>query len=486
MVKSLAEADPQNLMRIPTWRKSSGLGRTGQPATALIDTSVYQESWLERQAQLHFFAYYYDGSIYRQAAEWARGNAYSPSVTPPSIYLNYARLIIDRLSAFSFDRVRGVALGEETISSRGESPLGEEAASPAATFLGGFLHHSQFLQQLTSIAREALLFGDVLLRLVHTPASSFPLAFSLIPAEEFDYEHDPRDIGQVRFVRREFRYSDAAGVLRIHREDILPDRCLYYRDEVQSGSHLLRRGKMLAMTVLGGGRPQPLAVEREVLHPFGFIPAVHLKNRPRPGEKFGESELADLTPILDDINWKVSQRSRNISRTMNAILKNVNGRLVQDQLDDTQIVTVLGDGAQLEYLVNDSDIGAVQTHLEELKQALTHLTGVVMMSPEKLTSVGPLSGFALSILYEPLINAAKSKRRTLGSGIERFLQMVLEAGARLGQLTQAEASAYAPRLSYEPDLHFSEAEKLTRLKRELLAKQSGLASDAPLTATDES
>lgn len=473
-------------MKILSWRKSGGLGKTGQSTPAFIETAAYRESWIERQARLRLLARYYEGSIYRHVAEWARGNGYAPSVTPPSMYINYARLLVDRLSAFSFDRACGVALGEAMLTSQGEPPADGAPSSPAASFLSGFLQHSRFLEQLPTMAREALLFGDVLLRLVHTPEASFPLTFSVIPAEEFDYEHDPRDISRVRFVRQEFRYWEAAGALRLHREDIFSDRLVYYRDEVQAGSRLRMRGKLLATTVLEGARVQPLPVERELPNPFGFIPAVHLKNRPRLGEKFGESELADLTPILDDINWKVSQRSRNISRTMNAILKNVNGRLVQDQIDDTQIVTVLGDGAQLEYLVNDSDVGAVQTHVEELKQALTNLSGVVMMTPEKLTSVGPLSGFALSILYEPLINAAKNKRRTLGSGMERFLQMVLNAGASLGQLTDGEASAHAPRLIYEPDLHFSEAEKLTRLKRQLLAKQSGLGSKAPVMAVDES
>jgi len=473
-------------MGILSWRKRDGLGETSHSAAAFIDTPAYRETWLERQARLRFLASYYDGSIYRRVAEWARGNGYSPSVTPPSIYLNYSRLLVDRLSAFSFDRVRGIALGEAMVSSRGESPEGTGNGSPAVAFLGSFLLHTQFLRQLASVAREALLFGDVLLRLVHTPGASFPLTFSLIPAEEFDYEHEPRDIGQVRFVRQESRYWDAAGVFRLHREDLFSDRLVHYRDEVQAGSRLRMRGKLLAVGVLAGSRAQPLMVERELANRLGFIPAVHLKNRPRLGEKFGESELAALTPILDDINWKVSQRSRNISRTMNAILKNVNGRLVQDQLDDTQIVSVLGEGAQLEYLVNDSDVSVVQTHIEELKQALTHLTGVVMMSPEKLTSVGPLSGFALSILYEPLINAAKSKRRTLGSGIERFLQMVLAAAVKLGHITQEQAAGSSPRLVYEPDLHFSESEKLTRLKRELLAKEAGLTSDAALTSRDES
>lgn len=467
-------------MRIKARKRLNGLDNTSRSTAAHIETPAYQESWSERLARLRFFAHYYTGTVYQDASEWARENGYAPSVTPPNLYINYARFLIDRLAAFGFDRVRGVALGETILTPLGEDPSGGDSPSPATAFLAAFLRQSHFLRQLTTIAREALLFGDVLLRLVPTAEADSPLTFSLIPAEEFDYEHDPRDVSRVRFVREEFRYRNEAGVLMLHREDLLPKRFLYYRDEQQTGDNLLRRGKLLAMRVLGGGRAQPLAVEREVPNPFGFIPAVHLKNRPRLGEKFGESELAGLTSILDDINWKVSQRSRNISRTMNAILKNVNGRLVQDQLDDTPIVSVLGDGAQLEYLVNDSDVSVVQTHIDGLKQALTDLTGVVMMSPEKLTSVGPLSGFALSILYEPLINAAKNKRGTLGSGMERFLQMVLDAGASIGKLTESEASAFAPRLVYEPDLHFSESEKLTQLKRQLLAQKAGLSPDTAL------
>ncbi|RLC65675.1 MAG: hypothetical protein DRI48_06495 [Chloroflexi bacterium] len=115
----------------------------------------------------------------------------------------------------------------------------------------------------------------------------------------------------------------------------------------------------------------------------------------------------------------------------------------------------------------------MQTHISELKQALTDLTGVVMLNPDKLTSVGAMSGFALSILYEPLLNAARAKRREIGHSIENFLELVLDAGVKLGLVPAKEAEMARPRIAYTADLQFTEQEKLTRLRRELLEAESG-------------
>jgi len=438
---------------------------TGQ-RKGYIDTVAGREERQSRNAKLSLYARYYSGDVYRHPAEWASGNGYATSVSPPDIYINYARFLIDRLASFSFDRAVGVRMrpNGEVVS--------EDSETVSERFLADFIRTSRFLSRLTPVAREALLFGDVLLKLQHNAGGVFPLTFAVIPAEEFDFEHSPRDLAEVRFIREEFTYYDDAGAPAIHREELHSDRVVYYRDEALSEPAGKRLWPALLSHVLAERTPL-LAVEREVAHPFGRIPAVHVRNRPQLGAKFGVSELADLTPLLDDVNWKMAQRSRNISRTMNAILKNINGRLVNDQLDDTQIVSVIGDNAELEYLINDSDLSPVQAHISELKQALTDLTGVVMLSPDKLTSVGAMSGFALSILYEPLLNAARAKRQEIGRSVEDFLELVLDAGVKLGLVPEQEVQAARPCLTYAPDLQFTEQEKLTRLRRELLAAESG-------------
>lgn len=435
-------------------------------AKGYIDTAAGREERHSRMAKLRLYARYYGGDVYQHPAEWASGNGYATSVSPPEIYINYARFLTDRLASFSFDRAIGVKLRPNN------DVVSENSETATERFLANFIHTSRFLSRLTPIAREALLFGDVLLKLQYTAGGTSPLTFAVIPAEEFDFEHSPRDLADIRFVREEFVYYDDAGARAIHREELHPDRVIYYRDEALSEPAAKRFLPTLLSNMLPERLP-PLEMEHEASHPFGRIPAVHVRNRPRLGMKFGVSELADLTPLLDDVNWKMAQRSRNISRTMNAILKNINGRLVSDQLDDTQIVSVIGENAELEYLTNDSDLAPVQSHLSELKQALTDLTGVVMLSPDKLTSVGAMSGFALSIIYEPLLNAARAKRREIGRSVENFLELVLDAGVKLGLIPKEEMETARPCLIYAPDLQFTEQEKLTRLRRELLAAESG-------------
>jgi hypothetical protein len=453
-------------MAIRTWRNLRKLDTTRRQS--FLDTELAAEERAARLSRLRHFSRYYSGDIYRFPALWAAAAGYSAGVAPPSIYVNYARCLIDRLASFSFDRATGVSLAPS-----GE-PVGAEHPDAAGRFLAGFLHSSRLLARLTSAAREALLFGDVLLRLLHTPSSQFPLSFSLVPAEEFDFEHNPLDIAEVRFVREEFSFYDSAGALLSHREDIHDGNTVIYRDQPTQQAP----PRLGAFALKPGLSAQAFSVERELPTPFSFIPAMHVRNRPRTGEKFGTSELDSLTPLLDDINWKLAQRSRNISRTMNAVIKNINGRIVTEQLDDMPIISVIGENAQLEYLTNNADLTPAAAHIADLKQALSELTGVVMLSPDKLGSVGAMSGFALSILYEPLLNAARTKRREIGGCVEDFLKMVLRAGAELGLITPAEAETAQPCINYAPDMQFTEQEKLTRLRRELLAAENNL----PLTA----
>lgn len=451
--------------------------------TSRIESAEYRKSFLERLETIRFFRHYYSGEIYRHRADWIRGNSYSPSLETPSIYVNYARYVVDKLATTAFGAVQGIRLGEELIPVRSSKATTLEL-SQAGRFLSRFLASTKFLNELAGICREVLITGDCALKLYFTPHTSFPLSFTVIAAESFDFEHEPDDLSRIQFLHEEYSFPEGEKAIRIRREDTYEDKVVIYKDLVRARfrnpvlSRLLGNHSYLMFPSL------PAAVERVLQNPFGFIPFVHLANRRPRGEKFGVSELKDITTILDDINYKVSQRSRNISRTMNAIIKNINGRLIYDRFDDTQIISVIGDGAELDYLVNSSNLEPVEAHISWLKQALTDLTGVIMLSPEKLTSIGPMSGFALSILYEPLLHAARAKRAELGTKIEEFLGMVIRAGLALGYI-KGEDNFAQPSLVYAPDLQFTEEEKLTRLKRLILAKKSLPADEISLIAMND-
>jgi hypothetical protein len=109
--------------------------------------------------KLKLYAHYYSGDVYQHPAEWASGNGYATSVSPPDIYINYARFLIDRLASFSFDRAVGVRMRPNAdVVSEGSETVSER-------FLADFIRTSRFLSRLTPVARETLLFGDALLKL---------------------------------------------------------------------------------------------------------------------------------------------------------------------------------------------------------------------------------------------------------------------------------------------------------------------------------
>ena len=95
-------------MPLRTWRNLRKLDTTTNHF--YLDTERAGEERAVRLAKLRQYARYYAGDIYRHPADWSIAAGYSAGVKPPSIYVNYARSLIDRLASFSFDRANGVSL----------------------------------------------------------------------------------------------------------------------------------------------------------------------------------------------------------------------------------------------------------------------------------------------------------------------------------------------------------------------------------------
>jgi hypothetical protein len=112
-----------------------------------IDTEAGREEWRARTAKLRLFARYYCGDVYSHPAEWANGNGYATSVSPPNIYVNYARFLIDRLASFSFDRVEGVRVLP------GGNVVSEDSGAESERFLAGFLGTTIWSCALAVVAR---------------------------------------------------------------------------------------------------------------------------------------------------------------------------------------------------------------------------------------------------------------------------------------------------------------------------------------------
>lgn len=430
-----------------------------------LDTPNGRAERRERQRWMGLYDAYFTAGQYLNTREWKSLLGYKVDIEPPTLVVNYPRLFVERPAHFAFDRVKGA-----------EAEDGELQG-----FLNDVLLSSGIIERLYELAIEASVKGDALLVFDFDPKSpDDPFPIKLVKAEDYTIEADPHDASRIRFVRIEYRYLDESGAEVWYRQELHPDKIMSFKAEPVRGRGIWATGSGLDLLGIAPEEPVDWRLTSLKKNEFGFIPAVLVKNRARSGEVYGRSDLADLLTLFDDLNWKLSQRSRNISRTMNAILKNINGRILNDVISEDTVLNVIGENADVSYLVNDADMREIATHIGDLRRAMSEISGVTVLDPEKLTGLGSLSGFALSVLYEPLIALAEKKRRVIGGGVERLLSLILRSVAKLGMF-EGEPESFKVKLNYGAMFNQSEAELFDRQARLLAGLEAGVLSREHVT-----
>ncbi len=425
-----------------------------------LDTVEGKREAHERARRIKLYDAYYEGEPYRDRREWRNLLNYIADIEPPSIVVNYPRLIVERPTHFAFDRVRGVAAKDASLQD----------------FVSKIVQSNDLIRRLGEISVEASICGDCLLSFdFNSNETVNPFPIKLTRADDYTVEYDPLDPARVSFYRIERRYIDDDGKEKRIREELHSDKFVRYEATNVRPRGLWGSGNLLQYLGVVSDEPLEWRIVSLTKNRFGFLPTVLVKNRGRSGTAYGESDLSDLLTIFDDINWKLSQRSRNISRTMNAILKNVNGRILNDYVNEDAVLNVIGENAQVGYLVNDADMSQISTHLSELRRALSEVSGVTMLDPEKFTGFGVMSGFALSVLYEPLMALAESKRRAIGGAVERLLSLIVKAAMTFG-IVEGEPADCGVSIVYGPMMRSSESELFDRQSRLLTAMEAGVVT----------
>ena len=175
-------------------------------------------------------------------------------------------------------------------------------------------------------------------------------------------------------------------------------------------------------------------VVRDEANPFGWLPYVIFANAPRPQEFWGESDLTDLLDVGRELNRRLSVVSRILELSGNpiAVLENV------ESAEGIQVgpgaLWELPEGAKA-YLLDLLGGGGVGLHLQYI-DLLYRVIHDLAETPR--TAFGDsgrdLSGAALEVEIQPLVQKVKRKRRVWDSVFARRNALVLDLLARFGGL----------------------------------------------------
>ena len=164
--------------------------------------------------------------------------------------------------------------------------------------------------------------------------------------------------------------------------------------------------------------------------PWDFCPIFHCQNLPAPNEFWGISDLED--DVLE------AQRAFNfIMSNINRILrfhahpKTWSKGTVTNSVDvSVDAILQLPMGGELHNLEMLSDLSSSITFTERIKRALHEISRVPEVATGAIENLGQISGIALQILYQPLIEKTNTKRVLYGDMITAICNAALQMAGK--------------------------------------------------------
>jgi hypothetical protein len=173
--------------------------------------------------------------------------------------------------------------------------------------------------------------------------------------------------------------------------------------------------------------------ESETIWAYEWAPLFSCQNLKNPLEFWGISDLEDAD-LNDGINFTASNNGRilRFHAHPKTIVTGAEASQVQTTAVD-QLWSIPVQGAEVKNLEMQSDLASSRQHLSDLKHDFHNISDVPMMDAIT-TNVGALSGFALRILYGPLLSKTEGKRRRYGGMLARINYALLELDGRTPQV----------------------------------------------------
>ncbi|HEX5503826.1 MAG TPA: phage portal protein [Thermomicrobiales bacterium] len=325
--------------------------------------------------------------------------------------VNYARTLVRKAASYLFPEPVTFAVAPEDASAAARERARRAEAALAEVYGANDLAAVDF-----DAAIDAAVLGDGAFKVVWDGAERRPVVTAVD-------------------VQGLFAWWDADDPRRVTR---VVQRCVLPAEEARARYGVAAREA--AAVVVEDWRPGrfTLTVAGEIVrdgpNPFGRLPYVIFANAPRPHDFWGESDLADLLDVQRELNRRLSVVARILELSGNpiAVLENVEGA------EGIQVgpgaLWELPEGARA-YLLDLLAGGGVGLHLQYIDVLYRVLHDLAETPRTAFGDSGrDLSGAALEVEIQPLVQRVKRKRRVWDSVFARRNALILDLLARFGGL----------------------------------------------------
>ena len=323
-----------------------------------------------------------------------------PGSFDDNIVCNYIRVVVDSSVAFLFGR-------EVSFD------IAPDVTTDAEEYLKAVWEANSKMLFLQQMGLTGAVCGHVFVKIV--PNLPWPRLVLLDPST-VSVEWEPTDYSQV--VRYVITYSAKSP---------RTDQLLTFREEIERDGLQWR----VTQSVSENDSPTWTVIARDLWR-WPFPPIVDCQNLPLPHSYYGQSDITpDIIALNQSINFVLSNMNRIIRYHAHP---RVWGRGVATAKLDVSVdeaILLPNPEAELRVLEMQSDLSSSINLFQRLKEALHQVSRTPEVALGKVESIGALSGIALRVLYQPLLQKTESKRRTYG-GLLRELNRRLLAMAGYG------------------------------------------------------
>ncbi len=361
-----------------------------------IANLVAQQAQAQEQARLARMARAWD-AYYGRLPKPLKVRANEPD---DNVRLNYCRLIVDKGVSFLF----GEEVGWE---------VGDEAAD---AWLEECWRANRALTTLQKIAINGAVCGHAWIKV--QPGQPFPRIIVLDPAT-VAVDWDPHDYERV------VRYT-----ISWHGRDPATGQALAMRQLIEPSSGNSEPVSWRILDQESRGDRTSWETISDVTWPRPWAPILGCQNLPAPNEFFGIADLEDDEQEVNRaINFVVSNNSRILRyhahpKTWGAGV--ATGKDLDVRPDGLTLFA--NPQAKLANLEMQSDLAANVEFYRVLKEALHEISRVPEIATGAVDRLGPLSGVALRVLYQSLIEKTQTKRRLYGDLLTDLCGRLLDLG----------------------------------------------------------
>lgn len=314
-----------------------------------------------------------------------------------NVAINFARVIVDKGVSFLF--------GQDV-----NFELDEVIETDAERWLEQCWKFNRKMTLLQKLAFNGAISGHVFVKIL--PTKPFPRLILLAP-ETVSVMWEPDDIDRITSIKIQYPAIDHISKKPIVVRQLIERQGSSWRILDQRGTTDRSSWQTIS----------------DVEWPYAWPPIVECQNLPCPNEFWGISDLEDdVLHLISSINFVVSNLVRIIR--YHAHPKTWGRGFSSNQLSTAIDETIVfpSPDAELRNLEMQSDLSSSLLLYQRLRESLHEISRIPEVATGKLENIGALSGVALHILYQPLIEKTEMKRRTYGDMLIELNRRLLELG----------------------------------------------------------